>query len=120
MSIGPPYERCEALCSCNHCTETPLGPRKAAQGQRHTQAETKPTASTVHITQLEARDLALGRGSLPVCTEAHTAGGVQTAAVYVWWACFKKDFLQGRGWGCQTLGYHEHTVYPEGVHVPFS
>ena len=46
---------------------------KVAQGQRHTQAETKPTSLTLHISLLEARDLALGRGSQPVCTEAHTA-----------------------------------------------
>ena len=51
--------------------ETPFGPRKVAQGQRHTQAETKPTSLTFHISLLEARDLALGRGSPPVCTEAH-------------------------------------------------
>ena len=48
-----------------------LGPRKVAQGQRHTQAETTPTSSTLHVRQLEARDLALGRSSPPVCTEAH-------------------------------------------------
>jgi hypothetical protein len=35
------------------------------------QAETKPTSLTLHISLLEARDLAIGRGSPPVCTEAH-------------------------------------------------
>ena len=52
-------------------SETLLGPREAAQARRRTQEETRDTSLTVHIAQLEARDLALGRGSLPVCTEAH-------------------------------------------------
>ena len=60
--------------------ETPLGPRKVAQGQRHTQAEIKPTSLTLHISLLEARDLALGRGSPPVCTEAHRISYVSSGA----------------------------------------
>ena len=53
-------------------SETPLGSRKVAQGQVHTQAETKLTPLTLYIGHLEACDLALGRGSPPFCTEAHT------------------------------------------------
>ena len=62
--------------------ETPLGPRKVAQGQRHAQAETKPTSLTVHISLLEARDLALGQGSPPVCTEAHTVAELEQSNLY--------------------------------------
>ena len=57
---------------CCGVLATPLGPRKVAQGQRHTQAGTKPISLTLHISLLEARDLALGQGSPPVCTEAHS------------------------------------------------
>ena len=69
-------------------SETKLGPRKVARGQRHAQAETKPTSLTLHISLLEARDLALGRGSPPVCTEAHT----QTAQ-----PARRRDGLSGAG-----------------------
>ena len=68
----PPRGKCDGPAShlCAKCG-TPLRPRKVAQGQRHMQAETKPTSLTLHISLLEARDLAIGRGSPPVCTEAH-------------------------------------------------
>ena len=74
-----PYLTAPPTCHATSGHETPPGPRKVAQGQRHTQAETKPTSLTLHISLLEARDLALGRGSPPVCTEAHRTGsGRQT------------------------------------------
>ena len=63
----------------SRAVKTPLGPRMVAQGQRHTQAETKP----LHISLQEARDLALGRGSPPVCTEAHSCGATGPAHAHM-------------------------------------
>ena len=48
--------------------ETPLVQREAAQGRRRTQKETRDASLTLRISLLEAHDLALGRGSPPVCS----------------------------------------------------
>ena len=66
-----PARRSRHAPSAHRGPETPLEPRKVTQGQRHTQAKTKRTSLTLHISLLEASDLGLGRGSPTVCTEAH-------------------------------------------------
>jgi hypothetical protein len=60
------------ISSAKDRSETPLVQREAAQGRRRTQEETRDASLTLHSSLLEARDLALDRGSPPVYTEAHT------------------------------------------------